>query len=90
MGARMCRYDLTWDIKWDRGYKIYFEWRKQRNYFFSRYFFELVKGCWDWIIELFERVTGDEDAFESMVDRRLSTLRTKKLASSCERAALSA
>ena len=40
------------------------------------------KVCWDWMFELSEGVREDEDAFESMVERISSTLRTKKLASS--------
>ena len=40
------------------------------------------KGCWNWMLELSEGVTEDDDAFESMVERMLFSLRTKKLASS--------
>ena len=40
------------------------------------------KLCWNSMFELSEGVTEDDDALESMVERMLSTLRTKKLASS--------
>ena len=40
------------------------------------------KGCWNWMFELSEGLMEDDDVFESMVERILSTLRTKKLASS--------
>ena len=40
------------------------------------------RGCWNWMFELSEGVTEDDNAFESMVERMSFTLRTKKLASS--------
>ena len=40
------------------------------------------KGCWDSMFELSEGVTEEDNAFESMAERMLSTLRTKKVASS--------
>ena len=46
------------------------------------------KGCWNWMFELSEGVTEDDDAFESIVECMLFTLRTKKLASSRERAVI--
>ena len=40
------------------------------------------KVCWNSMFEFSEGVTEDDDALESMVERMLSTLRKKKLASS--------
>ena len=79
----MGRYDLTKDAgKGSRMQDLLGAEETRETISSSDNSLNLWKECWNSMFELSEGVTEDDDAFESMVERMLSTLRTKKLASS--------
>ena len=81
-GRRMGRYDLIRDGIGSRIQDLLGAKETRETIYSLDNSLNWWKGCWNWMFELSEGVTEDDDAFESMVERMLSTLRTKKLASS--------
>ena len=83
MGARMGRDDLTKDAGiGSRMQDLLGAEETRETISSSDNSLNWWKVCWNSMFELSEGVTEDDDALESMVERMLSTLRTKKLASS--------
>ena len=83
MGARMGRDDLTKDAGiGSRMQDLLGAEETRETISSSDNSLKWWKVCWNSMFELSEGVTEDDDTLESMVERMLSTLRTKKLASS--------
>ena len=83
MGARMGRNDLTKDAGiGSRMQDLLGAEETRETISSSDNSLNWWKVCWNSMFELSEGVTEDDDALESMVERMLSTLRTKKLARS--------
>ena len=81
MGARMGRNDLTKDAGIGSQDLLGAE-ETRETISSSDNSLNWWKVCWDSMFELSGGVKEDDDAFESMVELMLSTLRTKNLASS--------